>query len=108
MTQHLSPQEFVDAADGVLTAARRDHADACESCHEHIAALRQLMTDVDLATEVPEPSPLFWDHFSQRVRAATRAESPAPEMAWWRSWRSLSLGGLLAAAVLLIAVQVGQ
>lgn len=43
------------------------------------------MTDrVARALDVPDPSPLFWDHFPERVRAAigeTAARDPAP---WWR------------------------
>jgi hypothetical protein len=108
MTQHLSPQELVDAADGALAAARLDHLDACGACREEFAALRELMSDVDLAADVPEPSPLFWDHFSQRVRSATGPRVPVADLAWWQSWRTLSLGALLSAAVMLIALQVRQ
>jgi hypothetical protein len=108
MTQHLSAQEFVDAADGALIAARVRHIDECESCRDQLDALRQLMSEVDLAADVPDPSPLFWDHFSQRVRAATAAESPVSVVPWWQSWHALTLGALLSAAVMLIAVQVRQ
>jgi hypothetical protein len=106
MNPHLSPQEFVDAAEGTLTAPRRSHVEACSACGGQVASLRQVMSDVDLAAAVPEPSPLFWEHFSQRVRLATSVEAPAAPARWWLAWRPLSVGALLAAAVMLIAVQV--
>ena len=37
---------------------------------------------------MPEPSPLFWDHFSERVRQATAAApTPAPVVWWSSAWR---------------------
>ena len=105
MTPHLSPGEFVDAADGTLAAARLQHVDGCDACRDQLVVLRQLAGDVDLAAEVPEPSPLFWEHFSQRVRLATAALPPSAP-AWWQGWRTLPLGALLSAAVMLIAVAV--
>ncbi|MGC4083798.1 MAG: hypothetical protein QM736_17220 [Vicinamibacterales bacterium] len=56
--------------------------------------------------EVPEPSPLFWDHLSDRVSRAVAAET-IPTRPWWRidwSWRSLGLAGAALAAVALVAV----
>ena len=56
--------------------------------------------------EVPEPSPLFWDHVSARVRDAVAAEDPHASIgAWWRpsTWPRLALpaaGGVIAALVL--------
>ncbi|MDQ3171235.1 MAG: hypothetical protein M3Q55_13960 [Acidobacteriota bacterium] len=42
-----------------------------------------LVERVTRALDVPEPSPLFWDHFPARVRAAVSA-GPEPAAAWWR------------------------
>ena len=42
-----------------------------------------LVERVSRALDVPEPSPLFWEHFPQRVRAAVGAE-PEPRASWWR------------------------
>ena len=39
--------------------------------------------------EVPEPSPLFWDHFSARVRDAVAAEG-APRRAALFGWSGVS------------------
>jgi hypothetical protein len=42
-----------------------------------------LIERVANALDVPEPSPLFWEHFPERVRAAVSAV-PAEAPAWWR------------------------
>ena len=43
-----------------------------------------LVERVTRALDVPEPSPLFWDHFPVRVRAAVSAAPSDPAPAWWR------------------------
>ena len=45
-----------------------------------------LVERVTQALDVPEPSPLFWEHFPDRVRAAVAAARPEPPLtqAWWR------------------------
>lgn len=102
MTNHLSPEERIDALDGTLQASRQSHVDACGSCRQELAALRQ-MADALAATpagEVPEPSPLFWDHFQARVGAAVTTVDTAP---WWRG-SSRAWVVLATAAAVLFAV----
>jgi hypothetical protein len=57
---------------------------------------------------VPEPSPLFWEHFSRRVRDAVSAESAAGGGSWQplAAWRVLvPLAGLaLVVAALVVAM----
>ena len=36
-------------------------------------------------SEMPEPSPLFWEHFSARVHEGVRAE-PVDEPSGWFGW----------------------
>ena len=43
-----------------------------------------LVERVTRALDVPEPSPLFWDLFPARVRAAVSTVAPEPAAAWWR------------------------
>jgi hypothetical protein len=78
--RHLSPQEFVDLAEGAGSESARRHAASCESCQRQAAELEGVMRAV-AAVDVPEPSPLFWNHLSMRVRAAV-ASAPPPR-AWW-------------------------
>lgn len=57
--------------------------------------------------EVPEPSPLFWQHLSARVHEAVAAEESLRATRWserWLSWRvTLPLSVAAAAAVLIAA-----
>lgn len=100
MTNHLSPEERIDALDGALEARRQAHVDACGACQQELTALRQMADELaaSQAADVPEPSPLFWDHFQARVGAAVNAAEPAP---WWRGSSRAWLVLATAAAVLL-------
>jgi hypothetical protein len=55
---------------------------------------------------VPEPSPLFWDHFSARIRQAVQAEAgrSAAGTGWWGQSRFVLAGSV---ALVLLAVWVG-
>ena len=103
MTTHLSTQEFVDAVDRALPADRLAHLAGCAACQSEVEGLCAVLTDVDAAGDLPEPSPLFWDHFQMRVRAAALAEP-----AGW-SWRAVfgSPRTILAAGVTVAAVVIG-
>jgi hypothetical protein len=103
MNTHLSPDEVVDALDATLAPARLDHARTCASCAREVAELAGLMRDID--GTVPEPSPLFWDHLSQRIRHATLDE-PVPAQHWWRSgWRPVAAAGAMA-LVMALAIAI--
>ena len=112
MTTHLSPQEFVDAIEGGLAADRRRHLDSCAVCQTEVEALRTIVVDLDSDADMPEPSPLFWEHFQSRVDAAVRDEVMAPVRAsWWqvvkgagvvRTW--LTAGASVAALVMVTAI----
>jgi hypothetical protein len=72
---HVTPEQLVDAADGVQDASVTHHLASCEVCSNRVSELRALMSSVAAADEpVPEPSPLFWHHFQQRVVDAVHAE----------------------------------
>ena len=79
---HLSPAEFVDAADGALTAARAAHLDACAACREQADTVANAMAAAR-ADGMPEPSPLYWTHLSARIRDRVANETIAPA---WRAW----------------------
>jgi hypothetical protein len=101
MSAHLSTQELVDALEGTLPDARQAHLTACEACSREIAELTGVARETQLSGEVPEPSPLFWDHFSARVRTATEAEAIRP-LSWWeRAWQPIVAVSAVAATVLL-------
>lgn len=100
---HLKSDEFVDAMDGVLPAARRQHLDACQQCRAELTQFQELTGDVTAAGVVPEPSPLFWSHMSDRVRVATEQVAPA-RGAWGFHWRWV--GGAVAAMAVVLVVAV--
>jgi len=78
---HLSPDQFVDIADGMLVESDVPHLGACAVCREQLASLRSMMSEA-ADVEAPEPSPLFWNQLSSRVRDAV-----AEEASRRRSWR---------------------
>jgi hypothetical protein len=83
---HLRESEFVDLLDHVLPAARARHVEECAACAEKIDLLRSTLGRVS-DVEVPEPSPLFWEHFSARVQAGVKDATPG-ELAPWSTWLS--------------------
>jgi hypothetical protein len=102
---HLSESEFVDLAGEALDPRRAAHVEACASCREQADALRAMLRET-ASVAVPEPSPLFWDHLSARVRDAVAA-APAPDRSGW-SWPHLGiLIPMSAAAAVVVAVISG-
>ena len=100
---HLTPEEFVDAAEGLLSPGRLQHLERCGTCRREVSALSALMGEA-AGSPCPEPSPLFWEHLSARVRQAVRAEAP-PMVPWGLSrlrWPALVPLGVLAALVVAI------
>ncbi len=96
---HLTTDELVDAIDGVLDPARRSHLDTCAPCREQLTDLGQVLADAH-AVAVPEPSPLFWQHLSSRVRQAVAAEPAAA--GGWRDWLRWPVLAPLAALTLIV------
>ena len=81
---HLTEVELVDWLDGILTPSRAVHLEACDACRATAARLREAVARAQ-DVEIPEPSPLFWEHFSQRVHDGVR-EASAGQPAGWLGW----------------------
>jgi hypothetical protein len=98
---HLSRDERLLALDGVLEAQRQAHLAACEACRTEVEGLRAVLARVR-AVDVPEPSPLFWDHLAARVGdAIAREPGPAVARGWWAprlGWAALAVIVTAAAA----------
>lgn len=102
---HLSESELLDAAEARLSAERQRHAEACPACARQIEDLRDVLART-VGADVPEPSPLFWDHFSARVRAEIANETPG-RWGWTSSLRRWPVAAAAAVVVaLLVAVSV--
>jgi hypothetical protein len=101
--RHLSPREFVDLVDGHRSEAASEHLDVCESCRRQLSDIEAAMAAA-AQVEVPEPSPLFWERMSERVRAGVAAEESvarAPHPGW-REW--LCSRRLLSAAAVTVVI----
>ena len=98
---HLHPDELIDLAEGTRPESAAPHLLSCESCRRRLAEARALIAAA-ATVEVPEPSPLFWDHLSARIGAALDTE-PVPSPSW-TEWllRGRTLAAA-AAAMLLVA-----
>jgi hypothetical protein len=110
MTTHLTELELLaiveraPAGNGEAAILPHEaaHLDACAPCRNTLGELREAL-DLAASVEMPEPSPLFWDHFSARVRSSV---NEVDANGGWRAW---ILGAPLkvataAAVVVLIAI----
>jgi hypothetical protein len=104
---HLQPDALVDLAEGTRPESSAPHLATCEVCRQQLAELKAMMSAAaDVA--VPEPSPLFWDHFSARVREAVAAEGVSRRSFW--SWPRLALpaaAAAMAGVILAVALNTG-
>src|ERR1700676_306955 len=101
--RHLNEEELLDLGEGARSESLTPHLASCESCRRQLADLRAAMSAA-AAVEVPEPSPLFWQHLSARVREAVSNEERASASAWmprWLGWRS-AVPAVAVAAVILV------
>lgn len=101
--RHLDIEALIDIAE--RTRPTPLHAENCDVCREQLAGLRSAMAAV-MDVEVPEPSPLFWDHLSLRVREAVGAE-PAPRPGFWDAWSWRPVVAVSALAVSVLAAAFG-
>jgi hypothetical protein len=104
MSDHLTHEELIDALDETLVPACEEHLENCRRCRAELADLAEVLKEVK-GVEAESPSPLFWHHFSERVREATAGE-PGPVAPWWRPWwRTVGVAagaiGAVAAIILL-------
>jgi hypothetical protein len=106
---HLTAARLVDLAEDARAESSVPHLAECDRCRRALAELRATMADV-ADVQVPEPSPLFWDHLSARVRDGV-AEQGAPDRARWigyllRPRLALPLLASSLAAVIVAAVML--
>ena len=114
---HFSDEEFVDLLDGALPPARRGHLEACDACAAQARAMDGAIAHLveSGSGQVPEPSPLFWDHLSSRVSAAIAAETPGTQLVPSRELfrtlfgsRALQVAVALAASLLIVLLVSGR
>jgi anti-sigma factor RsiW len=106
---HLTPEQLVDAAEAAQDASVAAHLGACDACRTKVAELRETMASVLIEdVRVPEPSPLFWDHFQERVSEAVEAERLSENVItrFVRSFRPAVLVPIAAASLVALGVLV--
>src|SRR5262245_56930878 len=79
---HPNAAELLDLADGRDREKWALHLEGCDVCRRQVADLADTMRAAR-AVNVPEPSPLFWEHLSARVRASVPDE---PTPSWIERW----------------------
>jgi hypothetical protein len=106
--KHLTHAELLEAVESPAQAPSQHarHLDECAACRADVEALRAVLARA-ADDRLPEPSPLFWDHFTTRVSEALRDE-PIPSSAPWlsRLQRPLTTWAVVAAALVLAIVTV--
>ena len=104
---HLSRERLLEAVESGAWADTADHLASCARCRAEVDALRRTLDEVR-AVDVPEPSPLFWDHLTARVRDAIAAE-PEPLRVGVRSWwRPAFAAGVVFVAAVLVHLASGS
>lgn len=103
---HLTPEELIDAVEHTLRPERGQHAETCAQCRQQVHELASLLREVE-AVDVPEPSPLFWERLSHRVRDDIRA-APEPRLTRWFQWPVLAPLGALAMLVVALVSAVPE
>ena len=99
---HLSRDERLLALDGALEGTRQAHLAGCLACRTDVETLGRVLARVR-AVDVPEPSPLFWDHLAARVGDAIAQEpAPVPDRGWWSPRLAWA-----AAAVVIVSAGAG-
>jgi len=102
--KHLTEHEIVDLVEHAGISRHEEHVSACERCRARVAMMRDAIARIAEA-DVPEPSPLFWEHLSARVREGV--EDIIPD-SWWRSIvRSPALNWSVAGALVMLIVVGG-
>jgi hypothetical protein len=100
---HLKADELVDLAEGARAESSAPHLVECGQCRAQLADLRAMMSLVAADVPVPEPSPLFWDHFSGRVQQQVAADAASRRLEPLAVLRTLLASGRLRAAAAALA-----
>ena len=103
---HLTPDELIDAMEGMLAPERQAHLTTCEHCQGALADLSSVLAEARQVS-VPDPSPFFWQHFSERVRTAIDNDGlPGNNWPAWMRWQVLLPLGAVAMIILSLMIAV--
>lgn len=104
---HLTDEQIVDAMDGSLLPAAAAHVSACAACASKVGEARNAFREA-AGLDVPDPSPLFWQHFAERVNAAIDHPPVASGWGWPRvaGWATAVL--LVIGVIAIFAMRSGE
>ncbi len=98
MWTHLSDADVIDVMEGAGGGGARAHAAGCAGCRARLEEARSGLAAAG-TTEVPEPSPLFWEALQRNVERTLAADPrPAPRHGW--------VAAAMAAATVVVAIAV--
>src|SRR5689334_11877503 len=92
----LAPELALGVLGGAERAEALEHVDHCTLCRTHVSELSEVADALTLLSPEAEPPAGFEDRVLQSVGAQRR-----------RSWRNASLGRLVAAAAVIVALGTG-
>jgi hypothetical protein len=101
MSRHVPEAALIDLLEGGGSSEGRRHLEACPVCGDRFGALRGGL-ELARSTEVPEPSPLYWESFRRQVGQKIQA-APEPSRHRVLLWAP----ALMAAAAVIAVVALG-
>lgn len=106
--RHLTPEILLDIAEGTCAEQETPHLATCPGCRQQLAEVRKTLETVFATADgpVPEPSPLFWDRLSERVRHGVAAGGAPQRRFWLGTWSWSTVVPAAAVAVVVIALVV--
>jgi hypothetical protein len=106
---HLTSAQLIDLAEhnaSGLSEASLSHVRSCAACQRQLEELQATMAAIS-EVSVPEPSPLYWEHFGARVRDVVANERVGNQTGLDRwSWLRAKTLWVAAASVAVLAVAV--
>jgi len=114
--RHLTNEELLDLAERDATPAvverANTHLASCARCAGELDRVRAVLSIArdPLSADVPEPSPLFWEHFSARVSDAVASDSTARTPRWFNAawgWRVMVPVAGVIALIVAVSLRVG-
>jgi hypothetical protein len=100
---HLEKEQLVDLAEGTLPESAAPHLASCESCRRQVGEMRAMLSEAG-AVGVREPSPLYWDHLSDRVREAVAMDASPRRWADAAAWRRVLVPAWAVAVASIVIV----
>jgi hypothetical protein len=101
---HLTRDDILEAVEQGEAGEAARHLATCPRCRDEVDGLRRTLDEVR-AVDVPEPSPLFWEHLSRRVsEAVDREEMPGTAvLVRPLSWARRLVRPAIAVAAIIVA-----